>query len=401
MKCALIGSRLTHSYSKIIHDAMGGYSYDLVELDESELKDFVQGGGYDGFNVTIPYKKAIMPYCSYISPSAQKIGSVNTVVRRGGQLSGYNTDYDGFRAISERGGIDFSGKKVAILGTGGTACTAKAVVSDLGAREIVTVSRNGEFNYSNVPLWNDCEIIVNTTPVGMFPSSGECLISPEDFKNCRGVIDVIYNPHKTRLIFEAERLGIPAIGGLYMLVYQAKRAYEIFTGNDFPDEKAEEIFLCLERDTQNIVLIGMPGSGKSTLGKKIAAQLNREFIDTDAEIEKAANMTIPEIFERYGEAHFREIEAEIAMKCGSLSGKVIATGGGIVLRPENHYALAQNGVIYHVKRNLDRLATRNRPLSKSPERLREMEKERAPLYEKFADYVIDNSGNLSDFKFEY
>ena len=401
MKFALIGAKLGHSYSKIIHEAMGAYHYDLVELSEDELENFAKNGEYDGFNVTIPYKKDIMKYCKSVSPKALKIGSVNTVIRRNGVLEGDNTDYDGFLALSRLAGIDFTGKKTAVLGTGGTFCTAKAVAADMGASGIITVSRSGEYNYSDISAWNDCEIIINTTPVGMFPKNGEKIISLRDFPRCKGVIDVIYNPVKTPLVFEAQQLGIPAIGGLYMLVYQAKCAYEIFTGQSFPSERVEEIYQDLLRSMQNIVLIGMPGSGKSTLGKRIAKSLGREFIDTDAEIEKTANMTIPEIFERFGEKKFREMEAQTAMRVCSLSGKVIATGGGIVLRPDNFYALSQNSRIYWVKRNIDRLSTDGRPLSTDLNRLYDMEKERTPLYEKFADKIIDNNGDLDSFKFEY
>lgn len=401
MKYALIGKTLVHSYSKIIHEAMGEYEYDLVSLSEDEVGSFARNCNYGGFNVTIPYKQTIMPFCDFISPQAVKIGSVNTVLKKDGKLYGYNTDYDGFDALAKRGGIDFANKKVAILGSGGTYLTAKAVVSDSGAKEIISVSRNGEFNYTNINKWNDCEIIINTTPVGMYPKSGESVISLEDFPKCQGVIDVIYNPCKTRLIFEAQQKGIPAIGGLYMLVYQAKRAFEIFLGKELSLEKTEEIFQKLCRDMTNIILIGMPGCGKSTLGKLIAKETNREFMDTDEEIVKEAKISIPEIFEKYGEEHFRTLESEIALKCGSLSGKVIATGGGIVTKERNLYALKQNSTIYYIKRDTDKLSMKGRPLSKDRERLYEMEKERTPLYERFADKIIDNNGDITEFKFEY
>lgn len=401
MKYALIGKTLAHSYSKIIHEAMGEYEYDLVPLLEDEVRDFALNCPYGGFNVTIPYKQTIMPFCDYISPQALKIGSVNTVLKKDGKLYGYNTDYDGFEALSKRGGIDFKNKKVAILGSGGTYLTAKAVATDCGAKEIISVSRNGEFNYGNINAWNDCDIIINTTPVGMYPKNGESIISLDDFPKCRGVIDVIYNPYKTRLIFEAEQRGIPAIGGLYMLVYQAKRAFEIFLGKELSLEKTEEIFKKLRRDMTNIIIVGMPGSGKSTLGKLIAKETGREFIDTDEEIVKEAKMTISEIFEKYGEGHFRSLESEIALKCGSLSGKVIATGGGIVTVPQNLYSLKQNSTIYYIKRDTDKLSMKGRPLSTDRERLYKMEKERAPLYERFSDKIIDNNCDKSEFKFEY
>lgn len=401
MKYALIGKTLKHSYSKIIHEAMGEYKYDLVELEENQVEDFVKNCPYGGFNVTIPYKQTVMPFCDYISPQAMSIGSINTILKKDGKIMGYNTDYDGFLALSNMAGIDFKGKKVAILGSGGTYLTAKAVVTDCGAKEIVSVGTKKEFNYGNKKKWNDCEIIINATPVGMFPHNGESLISLDDFPNCCGVIDVIYNPQKTRLVFEAEKKNIPAIGGLYMLVYQAKRAFEIFLGKDFPLDETIKIYNNLFKSMTNIILIGMPGCGKSTLGKKIASQLGREFIDTDEEIVKKAKMSIPEIFEKFGEEHFRKIESEVALQCGSLSGKVISTGGGIVTKDENLYSLWQNGTVYHIKRDVSKLSIKGRPLSTNRERLILMEKERKPLYEKFSHKTIDNNRNIKDFIFEY
>ena len=275
MKFALIGEKLSHSFSKTIHEAMGKYEYDLVPLKKDELETFIENPEYKGFNVTIPYKKDIMFLCDCLAPSAVKIGSVNTVIKRDGRLYGYNTDYDGFLALAKRNNIDFKNKKVAVLGSGGTSLTVKAVCSDLGAREIITVSRNGEYSYDNIFSWQDAEIIVNTTPVGMYPDNGKSLISLKDFPDCQGVLDVVYNPLKTKLVFEAEELNIPACGGLYMLVYQAKKAFEIFTGEELSDQKADEIYQNLLKSIQNIILIGMPGCGKSTLGKKIASSLKR------------------------------------------------------------------------------------------------------------------------------
>ncbi len=400
MKFALIGEKLSHSFSKIIHEAMGKYEYDLVPLKKDELEAFIENPEYKGFNVTIPYKRDIMFLCDCLAPSAVKIGSVNTVIKRDGRLYGYNTDYDGFLAMAKKADINFSGRKVAILGSGGTSLTAKAVASDLGAREIITVSRNGEYSYDNISLWNDAEIIINTTPVGMYPNNGDSLISLKDFPSCQGVLDVVYNPLKTKLIFEAEELNIPASGGLYMLVYQAKKAFEIFTGEELPKEKADEIYENLLKSIQNVVLIGMPGCGKSTLGKEIASSLSREFIDIDKEIEKEADMTIPEIFEKHGEDYFREIEKKITLALCSNTGKVISTGGGVVTREENLYSLKQNGIVYHVLRDVSLLSKEGRPLSQGRD-LSEMEKTRKPLYEKFSDRTIDNNKNLTDFKFEY
>ena len=401
MKYALIGEKLSHSFSKIIHEAMGKYQYDLVSVPKGTLKDFVKTNQYDGFNVTIPYKKDIMEFCDYISPSAKKIGCVNTVKKVNGKLYGYNTDYDGFDALAKKNKINFKDKKVVILGSGGTSLTVYAVVSDSNASDIKIVSRSGKYNYENIPLWNDCQIIINTTPVGMFPHNGETPLNISDFPNCEGVLDVIYNPLTTKLVFDAKEKGISAENGLYMLVYQAKKAFEIFTEDSFTDEETDKIFADLYYKMSNIVLIGMPGSGKSTLGKKIGEITNKEFIDTDEKIVEKTGMSIPEIFEKHGEKYFREIESEIASQTGKLSGKVIATGGGIVTNNANLYHLKQNGIIYYITRELSCLDTHGRPLSKDLETLKQMEQIRKPMYEKFADKIIENDTQINNFNFKY
>lgn len=401
MKCALIGEKLSHSFSKIIHEAMGEYEYDLVSLPKGTLEEFVRDNQYDGFNVTIPYKKDIMKFCDCISPSAKKIGCVNTVKRVNGKLYGYNTDYDGFDALAKKSNINFDGKKVAILGSGGTSLTAYAVISDSNASDIKIISRNGKYNYENISLWNDCQIIINTTPVGMFPHNGETPIDISDFPDCEGVLDVVYNPLTTKLIFDAKEKGISAENGLYMLVYQAKKAFEIFTGKCLPDDKSEKIYTDLYKQMSNIVLIGMPGCGKSTIGKKISELTGKEFIDTDEKIVEKSGITIPEIFEKYGEKHFRDIECETASQIGKLSGKVIATGGGIVTNDANLYSLKQNGIIYYITRDLSDLETLGRPLSKDIQTLRKMELTRKPLYEKFADKIIKNDTDINNFEFTY
>ncbi len=401
MKYALIGEKLSHSFSKIIHEAMGKYQYDLVSVPKGTLKDFVKTNQYDGFNVTIPYKKDIMEFCDYISPSAKKIGCVNTVKKVNGKLYGYNTDYDGFDALAKKNKINFKDKKVVILGSGGTSLTVYAVVSDSNASDIKIVSRSGKYNYENIPLWNDCQIIINTTPVGMFPHNGETPLNISDFPNCEGVLDVIYNPLTTKLVFDAKEKGISAENGLYMLVYQAKKAFEIFTEDSLSDEEADKIFTDIYKKMSNIVLIGMPGCGKSTLGKKIAQITNKEFIDTDEKIVEKTGMSIPEIFEKHGEKYFREIESEIASQTGKLSGKVIATGGGIVTIDENLYTLKQNGIIYYITRELSSLDTNGRPLSKNLETLKQMEQIRKPMYEKFADKIINNNAPIDKFEFEF
>ena len=397
MKFGLIGRTLKHSYSKIIHEMFGVYSYDLVSIEEEEIPSFVKNPDYKGFNVTIPYKKTIIPYCESISDEAKKIGSVNTVIKKDGKLFGYNTDYAGFSAMSKRGGIDFCDKTVAILGSGGTYNTAYAVAKDFGAKEIISVSRSGKFNYNNVSDWNRCEIIINTTPVGMYPNNGDSIINLDDFKNLEGVIDVIYNPLKTKLVFEAKKRGLKAVGGLYMLVFQAKEAFEIFTGEKFSNDKTDEVYNSLIRSMENTVFIGMPGSGKSTAGKLVSEFYKKELLDIDEMIVKKAGMSIPEIFEKSGEDYFRSLETECAKEAGRLTGKVISCGGGIIKRAENLYNLAQNGKIYWIKRDLKNLATDGRPLSSDYEALIKMEKERTPKYQAFADMIIENNGDLSSF----
>ena len=393
MKFGLIGKTLKHSYSKIIHEMLGRYTYDLVSMEEEEIAEFVKNPEYKGFNVTIPYKKTIIPFCAEISPEAEKIGSVNTVIKRDGKLFGYNTDYAGFLALSELAGINFCGKKVAILGSGGTYNTAYAVVGDNGAKEIVSVSRSGEFNYENIEKWNDCEILINTTPVGMYPKNGDSIVDIDDFKNLEGVIDVIYNPLKTKLVHDAEKKCLKAIGGLFMLVFQAKEAFEIFTGEKIPDEVTKKVYDTLIKDMTNIVFIGMPGSGKTTAGKFCTKYFEKELLDIDALIVEKAKMSIPEIFEKYGEDYFRDLESECACDAGKQTGKIISCGGGIIKREENLYPLAQNGKIVWIKRDLNSLATNGRPLSKDIEALQKMEKERTPLYEAFSDISIENNGD--------
>lgn len=397
MKFGLIGRTLKHSYSKIIHEMFGEYQYDLVSMEEEEISGFVKNPEYRGFNITIPYKKTIMPYCESISSEAKKIGSVNTVIKKGGKLFGYNTDYSGFSAMAKRGGIEFFNKTVAILGSGGTYNTAYAVVKDSGAKEVISVSRNGKFNYDNIADWNSSQIIINTTPVGMYPNNGESIINLDDFKNLEGVIDVIYNPLKTKLVFEAEKRGLKAIGGLYMLVFQAKEAFEIFTGKKISDDKTEDIYNTLIGSMQNMVFIGMPGSGKSTAGEFLSQFYNKELLDIDDLIVKKANMSIPEIFEKFGEDYFRDLETECVKEAGRLTGKIISCGGGIIKREENLYHLAQNGKICWIKRDLKNLKTEGRPLSSDYEALVRMEQERTPKYQAFADRIIENTQDLDSF----
>lgn len=395
MRCGLIGGKLSHSYSPLIHQMLGDYSYELVSMPLSQLEAFFRGNDYHGFNVTIPYKKSVIPFCENLHEWAERIGCVNTVVRdETGAYHGYNTDYPGFLYMCNRAGINFKDKKVMILGSGGTSLTASAAASDKGASEIITVSRNGSVNYENLYRCKDADIIINTTPVGMYPNNGESLIDLQDFPKCSGVIDVIYNPLKTRLILQAEAMRIPCSGGLPMLVAQAKYASEIFTGSESDDNLIEEILTKLHKQICNIVLIGMPGSGKTEVGRLVSESLGRELIDIDSEIIKKAGMSIPDIFAQNGEPFFRKLEAEAIAEAAKLSGKVITTGGGSVLLEENRLNLKQYGLVFFLKRSLDLLSTVGRPLSKSPEALKEMYHAREPLYLAMCDAEIDSCGTL-------
>jgi shikimate dehydrogenase len=396
MDYGLIGEKLGHSYSQVIHGMLGDYRYDLTPVAPEALDAFLRAREFRGLNVTIPYKKAVIPYCDCLGDTAKKIGSVNTLVFDAqGRMWGHNTDYAGFACMARRAGVDFSGKKVLILGTGGTALTTTAVASDGGAREIIPVSRRGTVDYETVYDIADADVIINTTPVGMYPQNGESPLDLSRFPALSGVLDVVYNPLKTALVIQAETLGIPCSGGLPMLVAQAAAAYGLFFGSERPDTETERIIRQVQAQMTNIVLIGMPGSGKSAVGQNVAGRMSREFVDLDYEIEKKAGMTIPEIFSRYGEARFRQLETEIAEMWGARNGLVIATGGGTVLHQRNYAPLHQNGRIYHLRRELDCLPMEGRPLSTSREALEEMAAQRAPLYAAFRDVEIENNGTVA------
>jgi len=392
----LLGRKLGHSWSAPIHAALGCADYRLIELEPEELPSFLARPDWGGVNVTIPYKRDVMPYCDVIDPLANAIGSVNTLVRRSdGNLYAYNTDAAGFRWMAERAGISLSGRKVVILGSGGASLTAQAVSKDLGAREVIVISRSGENNYENLSRHADTEIVVNTTPVGMYPNTG---ISPVDltlFPHCKGVLDVIYNPRRTALLLQAEELGIPCSDGLPMLVAQAKAAEEHFFETRIPDSENERILAMLQQNSTNIVLIGMPGCGKSSVGEALAKLTGREAIDIDAQIVARAGRSIPEIFAAEGEAAFRDLERQVTEEVGKLSGKIILTGGGVVKDVRNYAPLHQNGRIYHLIRDLQALPTEGRPLSHGAD-LSRMWAERAPLYARFQDTVIENSGTIEE-----
>ncbi len=391
MKCGLLGRKLGHSYSPQIHSYLGDYSYDLFEKEPEEVGDFVKNGDYSAMNVTIPYKKDVIPFLDALSPAAQKMGSVNTIVRRpDGTLFGHNTDYFGFTSLVKRSGIPVGGKKVLVLGSGGTSNTAVKALTDLGA-QVVIISRSGENNYENLHLHADASVIVNTTPVGMYPKTGVSPVDLNRFPRLEGVLDVIYNPARTQLLLDAEAMGLPHENGLWMLVAQAKEAAEYFTGTKLSDNLIETVHRKLSVQMQNIVLIGMPGCGKSTIGALLAKKLERPMVDADAEIEALAGKSIPEIFAEDGEAVFRNWETQVLGALGQQSGLVIATGGGCVTQMRNYPLLHQNGSIVWLQRDIQMLPTDGRPLSLAND-LGVMYTKRKPLYEAFADFSTDNNG---------
>jgi shikimate dehydrogenase len=385
----LLGRKLGHSYSVYVHKKLGNNDYKLYEIEPEELGDFIRNENVGGLNVTIPYKVEAMKYCDVISQEAEKIGAVNTVVRRGGKIYGYNADQFGFISMLVKGGIDLENKKVIILGSGGASKTALYCSELLGAKETVIISRSGENNYGNIEKHFDADIIINATPVGMFPENGKSPIDLTKFTKCVGVADMIYNPLRTQLLLEADALDIPCIGGLSMLTAQGKKSAELFFNTEYPDDATDSITREIVSETENIVLIGMPGSGKSVIGQKLAEISGREIIDTDAEVEKETNKKIPQIFAEYGEGKFREIESKIIASAGKLHGKIIVTGGGAVTVEKNYASLKQNGRIYEIIRDLSLLETRGRPLSENAN-LSEMLGKRRPLYEKFRDTAVNN-----------
>lgn len=388
--CGLLGEKLAHSYSPGIHSRLGTYEYRLYEKSPEELADFLRNGDFDGLNVTIPYKKTVLSFCAELSPAAETIGSVNTIVRRAdGSLYGDNTDCAGFEALLNKNGIDPSGRKCLVLGSGGASAAVCMVLKELGAASVVVISRGGEDNYGNIEKHSDAGILVNTTPVGMYPDNGKSPVQLSLFGSLDAVIDVVYNPAHTALLLQAEELGIPCAGGLYMLAAQAKRSSELFTGTELDDGLVGSITDELAAEMQNIILIGMPGSGKTTIGRLLSKATGREFFDADDEAERRAGRSIPEIFASEGEEAFRKLEAEVLRDLGRLSGKIIATGGGAVKTAENYPSLHQNGHIFWIKRRLEELPASGRPLSLSTG-LAELYRQREPLYDSFSDYVVYN-----------
>lgn len=395
MRCGLLGKKLGHSYSPQIHRHLGDYTYELFEKTPEELGNFLLNGDFSGLNVTIPYKKDVIPYCDELTPRAALLGAVNTIVRnKDGKLIGHNTDYFGFQSMLERTGLVVTGKKVLVLGSGGASATASCVLREVGANVII-ISRSGENNYENIANHKDAAVIVNATPVGMFPSTGTSPVDLSMFPALEGVLDIVYNPARTQLLLDAEKRGLITENGLWMLVAQAKESAEWFTGIKINNNAIETIHAILRRQMENTILIGMPGCGKSTIGKRLAMHLNKQFYDADTEIIKRAGISIPEIFDQYGEAGFRNIETEVLRDLGKRSGLVIATGGGCVTRTENYDLLHQNGTIIWIQRELHALPTDGRPLSRR-DKMEAMYEVRKPLYASFCDYIIENNSDMDE-----
>ena len=401
MEYGLIGEKLGHSFSKEIHNYLGNYLYELKEIAPEDLKDFICSKDFKAINVTIPYKESVIEFLDEISFSAREIGAVNTIVNKNGKLFGFNTDFLGLKELILSEGIELKNKKVLILGSGGTSKTAKAVAMSLGAKEIYRVSRKSGENlitYEDVYLYHtDADIIINTTPCGMYPNIGEIAVDITRFSNLSGVVDVVYNPINSALVVDAKDRGIKAVGGLLMLVAQAFFASELFFGTKFDKRKMAEIFSDILRKKENIVLIGMPSSGKTTIGKALAKEIGKDFIDTDEEIIKQEGISISEIFKISGEAKFREIESEVIKMISSNQGFVIATGGGAILNPRNTQLLKENGKMIFLDKKLeDLITTADRPLSSNFEDLKKRYNERYDIYVSSADYIINCTNDVNE-----
>jgi shikimate dehydrogenase len=388
-KYGLLGQKLSHSYSPAIHANFGDYSYELFEVEPENLAAFMQSGEFAGLNVTIPYKQSVMEFCTELSPTAQKIGSVNTIVRRpDNTLYGHNTDAEGFLKMLKKLGVDIRSKKIIIFGSHGSSLSVQYIFKNMGIGEIVVVAiedNNPEF----LSRHKDAQALVNCTPVGMYPNVGKSAVQLDNFPALEAVYDVVYNPARTQLLLDAEERGIPNIGGLLMLVGQAAVSSGYFTGQKISDAKINSTLSLLRRSMENIILIGMPGSGKSTHARFIAEKLKKQVVDTDEEIVKLAGKSIPEIFAQEGEDFFREKETAVLAKYGKESGLVIATGGGVITREENYAHLHQNGIIIYTEREVEALARNDRPLSQGD--LHKLYETRQPMYRRFADKTVDGN----------
>lgn len=392
MKYCLIGEKLGHSYSQVIHSGQG-LDYQLVEVEKDGLEEFVKTCP-DGFNVTIPYKKDIIKYLDEVDESARQVGAVNTVLKKNGKLYGYNTDVYGMEYALQRAKIDLLGKTVLILGSGGTSLTARSVCKRAGAKTTLVVSRKGEINYENC-YDVKVDVIINTTPVGMYPNVEGCAVDLERFKGLKGVFDCVYNPLRTNLILQAQKLGINCSGGLPMLVAQGLKAEEIWLDKNIESSVYEDVINSLEKEKRNIVLIGMPSCGKTSVAKAVASITGKKVVDTDQTVFEVEGETPSEIITKYGESVFREKESIAVSKVATESGVIIATGGGAVLRRENVTALKRNGYLIYLERAIEKLVDDDRPLSKNGAISRLFE-QRKPIYESVCDKKVSNDGDISD-----
>lgn len=394
--CGLLGEKLSHTYSPEIHTELGDYEYNVYEKTEEELEDFFANGDWDGINVTIPYKKTVMKYCDELSSVARVIGSVNTIVRReDGTLYGDNTDAYGFELLIEMLNVQVSGSKALVLGSGGASLTAVYTLRKLRARSVIVISRTGENNYDNISRHYDADLIINTTPVGMYPDMNRSPLDLSPFKELKGVIDIIYNPARTNLIMQAESLGVPCIGGIRMLVGQAAKSAELFDNVETTRRRVNNIASELTRRKMNIVLVGMPGSGKTRIARSLAQNLGWPMLDTDEMIIQRTGRSPSDIIINDGEPAFRDIEMEIIEDTALTANCIISTGGGCVTRSENYYPLHRNSLVVWIRRDLALLSTEDRPLSQTAD-ISFMYQKRYPMYEYFSDMIVENNGSIED-----
>lgn len=394
-KYGLLGRTLGHSFSVPIHQALGNRAYTLYPTEPEDIASLLADPDLKGLNVTLPYKETVLPYCQVLAPEVEEIGAANCLVRDGDTLIARNTDYSGFIYMTEHSKVSVKDKSVLVFGTGGSSKAIHAALNTMGAKEIFHVSSKTNTPEGLKP-YTHAEVIVNCTPVGMYPKNEARLTDLTFFPRLSGVLDIVYNPLRTGIMMDAEEMQIPCAGGLSMLVAQAKAAHEYFFQTKVEDAVIDSIVNQLRCETENIIICGMPGSGKTSIANALGALTGREVIDTDAEIEKTAGLSIPDIFKEYGEENFRERESAEIAKYGKCSGKILSLGGGAVLKERNYRPLHQNGRIYQIQRNLNLLATDGRPLSKDLDTLKEMEQVRAPYYQRFADVIIPNDATVED-----